>query len=224
MSRGLGLFTFLLPERCAACDAWGRAPLCAGCETIVQWIVPPMCERCGRPTPVATDRCRDCRGRDLGYVCARSAAVYTGPAREALKAFKLLGERRTARSLAARMAAAAHEIVGDQVTWVPSTRRGEAERGFVPAEALARPLARLLGLPAARLLSKVRETRDQTGLSRVERRSNLGGAFAAIRLVPGRVILVDDVMTTGATAEACTLALLRGGAREVRVVTFARAL
>jgi predicted amidophosphoribosyltransferase len=122
------------------------------------------------------------------------------------------------------MAEAAGRLVGDQVTWVPSTRRSEAERGFVPAEALARPLARLLGLPAARLLSKVRETRDQAGLSRAERRSNLGGAFAAIGRVPGRVILVDDVMTTGATIEACALALLHGGAREVRVVTFARAL
>jgi ComF family protein len=182
-----------------------------------------MCERCGRPTPVATDRCRDCRDRDVGYVCARSAAVYSGPAREALKAFKLLGERRTARSLAARMAAAAHEIVGDQVTWVPSTRRGEAERGFVPAEALARPLARLLGLPAARLLSKVRETRDQAGLSRVERRSNLGGAFAATGGVPGRVILVDDVMTTGATLGACARALRDGGAERVVAAAFARA-
>lgn len=183
-----------------------------------------MCDRCGRPARIPRDRCRDCDGRDVGYVQARAAAVYDGPAREALKAFKLLGERRTARALARCMADAASRMHGDVVTWVPSTRRSDAERGFTPAEELARPLAGLLGLPAARLLHKTRETRDQAGLSRDERRGNQAGAFATRKLSPGRVILVDDVMTTGATVEACSLALLAGGSRQVRVVTFARAL
>ena len=216
--------SLLLPRRCAACDAWGRAPLCDECESDVRWIAPPICARCGLPTRRTQDRCRDCSGRDVGYVCARAAAVYAGPAREALKAFKLLGERRTAAALAAHMATAASELHGDVLAWVPSTRRSRSERGFVPAEELARPLARLLGLPDARLLGKSRETRDQAGLDRAERRSNQAGAYEAVGLVPPRIILVDDIMTTGATAEACSLALLGAGAKEVRVVTFARAL
>ena len=150
--------------------------------------------------------------------------MYEGPAREAVKAFKLLGERRAARTLAAWMAPPARDLTADAATWVPGTRRSEAERGFVPAEELARPLARALGLPARRLLWKVRRTRDQSGLSRAERRANLLGAFRVRPDPPKRVLLVDDIMTTGATAEACAAALKAGGAREVLVVTFARAL
>jgi len=109
------------------------------------------------------------------------------------------------------------------VTWVPSTRRSEAARGFNPARELARPLARSLGRIAAPLLAKTRETRDQAELSRAERRANQRDAFVARMQPPDRVLLVDDIMTTGATADACADALKKAGARRVCVVTFARA-
>jgi predicted amidophosphoribosyltransferase len=151
--------------------------------------------------------------------------VYEGPAREALKAFKLAGERRSARALAAWMFPVARSLLPvDALTWVPATRRSEAERGFVPAAELARALARALGVPAARLLVKVRATRDQAELGREARRANLAGAFVPVGPVPARVLLVDDVLTTGATIEACAHALVAGGGREVSVVTFARSL
>lgn len=223
-------FSLALPPRCAACGAWGRVPLCAACERAVRWITAPICDRCGRPTEYPVERCRDCRGRRLGFDRARAAALYAGPAREALKAFKLLGERRNATALAAAMVPAASGLGGDAVTWVPATRRAEAGRGFNPAEEIARRLGEMLGLPAPPMLAKVRETRDQSGLSRTERRANLRGAFAALGPVTARgpvaarVLLVDDVMTTGATAYACASALKRAGARRVSVVTFARAL
>ena len=109
------------------------------------------------------------------------------------------------------------------MTWVPSTRRSGTVRGFTPAEELARPLARALVLPVRRLLAKTRETKDQAGLSRRERRENQIGAFAPVARVPTRVLLVDDIMTTGATADACASALKAAGARRALVVTFARA-
>ena len=150
--------------------------------------------------------------------------MYTGPARDAVKSFKLLGERRTARWLAARMAPAARALDANVVTWVPATRASEAARGFNPAEELARPLARSIRRPARRLLIKRRETRDSAGLSREQRRANLYEAFLANGPARGHVILVDDILTTGATAGECAGVLAQAGATEVSLVTFARAL
>jgi len=141
-------------------------------------------------------------------------------------AFKLGGQRRDAVHLARAMRPTAARLRADVVTFVPSTRRAEAARGFNPAAELARHVASGLGLPGLGLLSKVRETRDQAGLTRVQRAQNQRGAFRA-RLEPDarihRVLLVDDVLTTGATADACARALRDGGVGDVVVVTFARA-
>jgi ComF family protein len=198
--------------------------LCSVCESCVRWIDANACAKCGKPEQVPVPRCSDCRTRELSFDRARAAASYEGAAREALKAFKIGGERRTARTLARWMVAAALSLGGaGVVTWVPSTRRSDAARGFTPAEELARPLARALGVPARRLLAKTRETMDQAALSRRERRDNQRNAFAARARAPERVLLVDDIMTTGATADACASALKAGGARRVLVVTFARA-
>lgn len=211
------------PPRCASCSAPGRAPLCAACEHAVRWLCDPCCARCGSPAGFETDECRDCREPAPAFRRARAAAAYAGPARDALVAFKLLGERRAARRLAAWMLEAAGALEGDAVAFVPATRASVAARGFNPAEELARRVARGLGLPVVPLLRKVRETADQAGLGRAARRGNLRGAFRA-RPAPPRVLLVDDVLTTGATADACARALRRAGARQIDVLTFARAV
>lgn len=224
MSALAHLTALLLPSRCAACDAWGRAALCVACESCVHWITDDACAKCGRPSDAPVPRCRDCGDRDLAFDRAFAAASYEGPARDALKSFKLRGERRTAHELARWMVPPALALgPTDVLTWVPSTRRSEAERGFNPAEELAKRLARSLALPTVRLLRKTRATADQAGLTKAERRANLRGAFAAIKRVPPRVLLVDDVMTTGATVDECAIALKQTGAKRVTVVTFARA-
>jgi ComF family protein len=190
----------------------------------VRWVGNDACLKCGRPSAAFVPRCPDCRGRDLAFDRARAAASYEGPAREALKSFKLRGERRTARELARWMVPAALSLGrAELITWVPATPRSETARGFNPAEELSRRLARALSVPARLLLRKTRETRDQAELSRAERRANLHGAFEASRRVSARVLLVDDVMTTGATADECAAALKSAGATRVTVVTFARA-
>ncbi|HJR18332.1 MAG TPA: ComF family protein [Actinomycetota bacterium] len=211
-----------LPGACAACSSWGESPLCSGCARAVTWIVPPLCSRCGAPRGGA--RCRWCPALDAVIDRARSACVYAGTARDAVKAFKLLGERRTARRLVRAMVEPGASLGGDLVTWVPSTRASESARGFNPAEELARPLARSLRLPCRRLLTKQRETRDSAGLSRDERRANLYEAFAAKGPIRGHILVVDDILTTGATAAECAGALKKAGAEKVSVVTFARAL
>ncbi|MGZ4103796.1 MAG: ComF family protein [Actinomycetota bacterium] len=143
-------------------------------------------------------------------------------ARDVLMTFKLGGERRAARSMAAIMMKATAGLRAEVVTYVPSTRAQLAERGFNTAHELARALARDMRRPCRGVLVKVRATADQAGLGRDQRRRNQAGAFRA-RTVRGSILLVDDVMTTGATADACARALRSAGAAEVAVVTFARA-
>jgi ComF family protein len=198
--------------------------LCSECEATVRWIDANACAKCGKPEYTSVPRCSDCRGRELAFDRARAVASYEGATREALKAFKLGGERRLARIISGWMVPPALALgAAHAVTWVPSTRRSEAARGFTPAEELARPLARALAIPALKLLAKTRETKDQASLKGHERRENQRGAFAQNARVPARVLLVDDIMTTGATADACASVLKAAGARRVVVVTFARA-
>lgn len=108
-------------------------------------------------------------------------------------------------------------VLADAVTWVPGGRSGVRLRGFDHAEILARGVASRLGLPAARLLAGRSGRRDQTGLDAAERRVNLRDAFIA-RPCSGRWLLVDDVITTGASARACARALRAAGATGVEVL------
>jgi predicted amidophosphoribosyltransferase len=131
-----------------------------------------------------------------------------------------------ARGLARTTREPARALAGDRgfdaVAFVPATRRSVHERGFNPAEELARPIANGMKAPLRRLLTKTRDTADQAGLGPAQRRANLAGAFEA-KAAPRRVLLVDDIFTTGATADACAAALIAAGATTVDVVTFARA-
>jgi len=124
--------------------------------------------------------------------------------------------------MAVMMARCTRTMSADALTFVPSSRASMAERGFNTAHELARALSKVVRLPNVRLLRKIRETADQASLDRAGRRVNLAGAFVSAP-APSRVILVDDVMTTGATADACARALRAAGALDVLVVTFARA-
>lgn len=181
-----------------------------------------MCARCGRPVSRSVARCADCREPEPAFSVARAPAAYRGVARDVLMSFKLGGERRAARTMAEMMTRCVAAMHGDALTFAPSSRTSMAERGFNTAQELARALARSVQLPNVRLLRKTRETPDQASLDRAGRRMNLAGAFVSAPS-PRRVILVDDVMTTGATADSCARALRAAGALDVMVVTFARA-
>jgi predicted amidophosphoribosyltransferase len=169
-------------------------------------------------------RCRECSGRRLAFASARAAVAYDGTARLFVSAWKERGLR--------RLAACAAVLVTEQVprpdvavvTFVPPDGDRSLRRGHHPPERLACELARAWALPVEPLLGRTREVKQQRGLQRDERRANIRGAFTARTAVPPRVALVDDVYTSGATANAAASALRAGGARRVRVVTFARAL
>lgn len=226
------LLAVVFPSACAHCghprDLPRSGPLCSACWSALPRHGGRVCA-CGQPLG-ASPPCGRCR-RGLSPI-ARGASLgpYEGPLRSVLHALKYRDHRRAAERLAEALAEdpAVRELrsPGAVLVPVPLHPRRRAERGYNQSELLARALARRLALgvaPAA--LVRRKDTAPQTGLSAAARRHNVSGAFAVRRraLVADRpVILVDDVMTTGATARACAAALRAAGAREVRLLTVAR--
>ena len=215
------LLDLLLPVRCVVCAQPGEQ-LCAGCRESLPPLRPPFCERCGAPTAWPVSRCRECSGRRLAFASARAAVEYDERVRRLVSAWKERGLRRLARDAADEVATAVARPRVAALTFVPPDRERVLERGHHPAESLARELGRRWELPVVPLLARARWVKHQRGLTRAERRRNVAGAFRPAAAAPSRVALVDDVYTSGATANAAASALRKGGARRVEVVTFAR--
>jgi len=154
---------------------------------------------------------------------ARAPFLYDGPIAAAIRGMKFSGWHALARHLAGAMTEVL-DLTADAVTWVPLSSRRRARRGFDQAELLARAVAARSGLPVVRLLRRVRETRAQARLAGADRRRALSGAFASAHAAPRRILLVDDVLTTGSTAAACADVLRASGARRVVLLTAARSL
>jgi predicted amidophosphoribosyltransferase len=191
---GMDVLELLGGSRCAGCQMPGRI-LCPSCST-------------GLRSPLAPIRVP---GVD------RAAALILG--------LKLRGRRAYAGPLVAGLVAVvrAEGVNGSLITWVPGRPRDTRRRGFDHAAVLARGLSASLGLPVRPLLQRTAGVRpDQTRLSRAERLANLDGAFVA-RACKGPMILVDDLVTTGATAAACASALRIAGASGVELVVACRA-
>jgi ComF family protein len=233
----------VFPALCPVCDAvlgpGRRDPLCGGCWDSIRRLVPPLCARCGRPGIAAVGdaasamdgepTCPACAVDPPPFHWARAAAEYAGPLREALHALKFRGTVALARPLAALLleqCAPARPARLDAVVPVPLAPARERERGFNQATLLAERVARAWRAPLrARWLARRRATAPQSDLGAEERRANVRAAFVAAPAVAGlHVVVVDDVLTTGATAAECARALRAAGAAEVGVLSVARVL
>jgi len=213
------LLDALFPRRCAGCGA-GPSPFCDPCRAGLVPLGRPRCERCGAPSVRDVGACRHCPPDAIAW--ARAAFLFDGPARTAVHRLKFAGWRAVAEALGAAMAES-YDLDADAVTWVPLSRRRRSARGFDQSLALARVVGRRLDLPVASLLRRVRDPGSQARRGGEERRRAMRGVFAARGRPPPRVLLVDDVLTTGATAAACAEALLGAGATEISALTAARA-
>lgn len=209
----------LFPARCAGCGT-GPWPFCDSCRGALVPLVRPWCERCGAPAKWEVPRCRHCPPEAISR--ARAPFLFEGPARRAVHRLKFSGWRSVAEALGGAMAEVA-DGDADVVTWVPLSRRRRASRGFDQARALALVVGPALGVRVAPLLRRTAEAPPQARRGGEERRRAMRGVFAARGRISGRVLLVDDVLTTGATAGACAEALLEAGGGEVHVLTAARA-
>lgn len=226
---------FLLPSRCLACESAPVAELfrggvCSGCWASVPRFAEPFCAVCDVPIAGAdADVCGRCRIEPPPFRSLRAAAPYRGSARSILLAFKFRGADYLAPRLAQvaveRLAARRTEVCrADVVTAVPTTRRGRRRRGYQPAELFGEAVAARLGIRFdPRAVEKIRETERQSSLPLGERRRNVARAFRARNCASLRVLLVDDVATSGWTARECAAALVTAGAAEVEVWAFARA-
>jgi len=225
----------LYPPACLRCHQHlrsRRSVFCVACLTSMPRTGRPICQRCGMMVSGAfdaTDTCVGCRRRALAFEAARSPWVYTGPLRDALHLFKYRDHWRIGDWLADEMSVYAAETLPleriDLVLPVPLHWLKRVLRGYNPAAELAQRIARELDLPyAPQSLRRRRWTATQTTLHGRRRFRNVQDAFAANpRHVNGkRILLIDDVLTSGATAHACAGALRDAGARDVFVLTAAR--
>jgi ComF family protein len=217
------LVDLVLPERCAVCESPGDG-LCDPCRSSLTVLVPPLCEKCGSPGPWPVRRCAECSGRRLAYQSARSAIVYDERARALVRAWKERGRRSLARAAAELVNHVVPRPEGECLVVVPGDPERAWERGHVPPRSLAVELGRIWAVPVLDVLARTHVLRRQQGLSLDERRRNVRGSVVARAEVPRIVCLVDDVYTSGATADACATACRRAGARRVHVVTLARAV
>lgn len=217
----------LYPPTCGGCGQLGDR-WCASCRQKVHKLEPPVCDCCGQRQGYP-GLCQRCLLERPPYVAIRSWAIFDGPVRAALHRLKYKRDVSLGEILGRPLIGFLQEL-GWQVDMVIPVPLGVArlrERGYNQTALIARPLALGTGMAyRPQALSRIRETRSQVGLSVLQRKENVTGAFqASPKWSSGRSLLVvDDVATSSATLEACAIALLEAGARQVYGLTVAKAI
>jgi len=239
---GDAVVSVFFPSGCRICErlltSASRVPLCEECLASFERVPDIICEVCGRPLPGLAQKdgeqllCPACQDRTYAFDRARSFAVYQEAVVRAILLLKFeqiepLGAW-FAERLAEVVSAEGERLAADVVVPVPLHQERERERGYNQAALLSKPLARRFRLPhKTALLMRTRARPDKQVLSLEERWESVRGAFATrpgIQVDNLRVLLVDDVLTTGATLDACARALREAGAKSVIGLTVARAV
>ena len=219
------LLDLVYPPRCVACQGPGGL-FCSACQESIEFIQPPICPLCGQSTTTG-QLCRSCRSKPLQIDGIRAVGYLEGGLRTAIHRFKYSN----LRPLAAPLAKLAMEYLNHHrppvqaLVPVPLHAGRLRERGYNQAALLARQMGDATGLPVVDgALLRVKSTVPQVGLSADRRRHNVEGAFqcGGAGLKGKSVLLVDDVCTTGATLEACSIALRHAGAERVWALVLAR--
>ena len=240
---GQGLLDLVFPPRCLVCHQPG-IPLCDDCCRDFPRVLPPICQLCGEPIG-DPGLCWRCRHTPLAIDGIRSVVLFEHGARQAIHQFKYRDRQALALPLARLMAEywRANPMPADLITSVPLHPARQRERGYNQADLLAQAVGRVIGIPVGTArLKRVRHTRSQMSLNAADRRENVHNAFvcevpaggevpapssrgsgcADLGVSGQRVLVVDDVCTTGSTLEACSVALKAAGASSVWGFTLAR--
>jgi len=234
-----GLADILFPPACVVCEKILEADLhfsfCPACFSEIRFISPPLCPRCGLPyfAEAESDHpCGDCLSRKQYFTSVRSLGVYETSLLKAIQRFKYQGNLHAGESLGSLMAAFSRHAfdVGEYDVLMPVPLHLERlrERGFNQSLVLARAMAQKFSVELDFMtLRRTASTAPQTGLKKEERAANVRGAFKienGHRVKGKKVLLIDDVYTTGSTVRECARILTRAGAGRVGVLTLARAL
>jgi len=219
---------WLFPARCAGCGRLGQN-WCAQCQAQVEKLAEPVCVRCGTPQLVKGADCAACGQREFAFTAARSWARYEGGLRQAILNLKRRKNEALGRSLSLGLVETQREMNWkiDVIIPIPLAPRRLAERGYNQVELLAIPLAEAVDIVLVpRALWRQVETQAQKGLTVSERWENLRTAFVgdAAQVDGLKALIVDDIMTTGATLNAAAGALKQAGAQAVYALTLTRTL
>ncbi len=224
---GWKLLDLLFPPSCAGCGSWGDR-YCPTCFENTKLILNPICQICGDRLYHGKDVvCDRCRNQAVAFTAIRSWAEYSDPLQSAIHRLKYRNDRGLAEVLSQPMVNQLdryHWLI-DLILPVPLDEARRKARGYNQAALLARPISWRTGIPISEnSLFRSRRTRPQVGLSISDRTENVAGAFKAESksISEKKLLIVDDVITTGATINACAQALIKAGAAQVFGLTLAR--
>jgi ComF family protein len=224
------ILNLLFPSQCPLCfshsDNHSHNPICSKCWSTIARYEGPACSICGLPTvSIYTSICAECLAKKPPFSKINCYGIYDGALKESIHLLKFQGVKRLAKPLSELLVTQCSNDY-DAVVPVPLHIKKLKEREFNQTALLGRFLSRSINKPLLlAALIKTRETELQTAVSGKERRANLRGAFSISQDISGmRLLLVDDVITTGATVRECAATMKRAGAKEIRVVALARSM
>ncbi len=223
-----GILNSIYPSTCPLCknhsDSYSHSPICKSCWEGIERYSGPSCRICA--TPLVSEYatvCKECIKDEPPFSLVVNYGIYSGALAEAIHQMKFYGVRRLAGPLG-KLLLMLEIPEYDAIVPVPLSRKGLRERGFNQTLLVSRVLSKGLKIPLhIDMLFKRKDTPPQIGLNAKERMKNIKGAFESRgRINNLRLLLFDDVMTTGATARECSKTLIKAGAKEVLVITLAR--
>lgn len=214
---------------CSVCkrESFSYSAICDGCKAILPFNNKSICGHCGRATPYPVEYCDYCKDKQIYVDMARSVYEYAYPINSLIRRLKYDGEKYLAEELANEMKNVYLLRIGyaDCILFVPMTKKRKKSRGYNQSEELAKELSRLIEIPVYKdVLVKTKETDSQVGLERRQRFNNIRGSISVknrAQIKGKRVMVVDDVMTTGSTLEVIAEKLKSAGASEVVALTVA---